>query len=108
MPRLLPPLHDGHAPFFLHMAFHDALDAFEDWAPGDPEPVVELETSAVPVSAVFGRMRTCTDLLPQRTIDAVRTVVSGAEVPALPQDGVSYAAAAMVMRALCVDRLKNQ
>lgn len=108
MQRLLPPLHDGHAPFILHMAFQDALDAFEDWAHIDPEPAVELDQVSVPISSVFGRMRTCTDILPQRTLDDVRAVIGASHRAMLPEDSVSYAAAAMVLRALCVERLKAQ
>ena len=71
MTRLLPALHGGHAPINMHYAFEEALEAFEAWAPYIAEPSVEFEGRPVPISAVFGRMRRCSDLLPQRT-DGVR------------------------------------
>lgn len=106
MPRLLPPLHEGHAPFILHQAFHDALDAYEDWSLAAPEPKVEFEGQAVAISAVFGRMRTCTDALPLRTLEAVRDI-AGSAADELSEEQVSYAHAALVLRALCVERLKD-
>ncbi|MGB3389730.1 MAG: hypothetical protein WBA88_17290 [Pseudaminobacter sp.] len=107
MPVLLPPLHEGHAPFILHQAFDDALDAYEGWASGSPEPFVEFDGANVAISAVFGRMRTCTDILPIRTLDAVRAVVGSAAVDEIEDDQVTYARAALLLRALCVDRLKG-
>ena len=66
MTQLLPPLHEGHAPIFLHLAFQDALEAFESWRPGEPEPLVDCDGKPTAISAVFGRMRTCTDIMPVR------------------------------------------
>jgi hypothetical protein len=104
MPVLLPPLHEGHAPFILHQAFDDALDAYEEWEAGSPEPFVEFDGASVAISAVFGRMRTCTDILPIRALDAVRDVIgSAAEIE---EDQATYAQAALLLRALCIDRLK--
>ena len=107
MTRLLPALHEGHAPIHLHHAFEDALEAFEAWMPGAPEPEVAFEGANVPVSAVFGRMRACSDILPQRTLDLVRDV-AGAPAAALSGDGTTYAEAAFLMRALCVERLRRK
>lgn len=107
MPRLLPPLHEGHAPFILHQAFQDALDAYEDWTLGTDEPTVEFDGNQVAISAVFGRMRTCTDTLPQRILDEVKAVVGPDLANQVEGDQVSYAGAALVLRALCVDRLKQ-
>ena len=104
MPVLLPPLHEGHAPFILHQAFDDALDAYEEWNPGSPEPLVDFDGASVAISAVFGRMRTCTDILPIRALEAVRDVVG--PVAEIDEDQVTYAHAALLLRALCVDRLK--
>ncbi|PWJ83863.1 hypothetical protein C7441_10722 [Pseudaminobacter salicylatoxidans] len=106
MPTLLPPLHEGHAPILLHQAFHDALEAYEEWTLEAPEPFVEFEGNVVSVSAVFGRMRSCTDLLPVRTLDIVREIV-GHAAPELPEDDVTFAHAALLLRALCVERLKG-
>ena len=40
MRHMLPALHEGHAPIFLHLAFQDALESFETWRNGEPEPNV--------------------------------------------------------------------
>ncbi|EBX4817138.1 hypothetical protein DRY87_26320, partial [Salmonella enterica subsp. enterica serovar Newport] len=90
MTRTLPALHEGHAPFHLHQAFADALDAFEDWLPGQAEPTILVEERQVPISAIFGRMRTCDDLLPARLTDiAVAIIGADAVVPA--EGHVTYA-----------------
>jgi len=107
MPRLLPPLHEGHAPFILHQAFQDALDAYEDWTPGSQEPKVYFDGNEVAISAVFGRMRTCTDILPQRVLEQVRAVIGPGLADQVEGDQITYAGAALVLRALCVDRLKQ-
>jgi hypothetical protein len=106
MTRVLPPLHEGHAPIFLHQAFQEALDAFEEWGLNRDEPAVEFEGRPILISSVFGRMRTCTDLIPSRTLDAVRDVL-GKRAADLSDDAV-YAEAAFLMRALCVERLRDE
>ena len=75
MPGLLHPLHDGHAPIILHSAFQDALDALEDWELGHDEPQIEVNDRQVPISAVFRRLWTCTDILPSRTLDVVEDLL---------------------------------
>lgn len=103
MTQLLPPLHEGHAPIFLHLAFQDAIEAYEGWAPGEPEPRVDCDGRPTAISAVFGRMRTCTDIMPVRVLDDVQALV-----PARPLESSAtpYAEAALVLRALCVERLR--
>jgi len=99
-------LHEGHAPVFLHRAFDDAVEAYEEWTFGSREPVVELEGAHVPISAVFGRMRSCTDLLPIRALDATLAVV-GDRSADIEDRQATYSQAAFVLRALCVERLKS-
>jgi hypothetical protein len=106
MPTLLPPLYEGHAPIILHQAFHDALEAYDGWTADAPEPSVDFEGTPVLISAVFGRMRTCTDILPIRTLDAVRDIV-GVSALELSEEQVTYAHAALLLRALCVERLRR-
>lgn len=106
MTRILPPLYEGHAPIFLHQAFQEALDAYEDWNFDTGEPAVDLDGKAVPISSVFGRMRSCTDLLPVRTLDSVK-VVLGERAADLDDDAATYAQAAFLMRAVCVERLRG-
>ena len=104
--RLLPALHEGHAPIQLHGAFDEALEAYQAWTPGTDEPQVEFEGHMIPISSVFGRMRTCTDILPWRIEADVLDTVGG-----MPLSGgertITYAHAALVLRALCVDRLRG-
>ena len=107
MRHMLPALHEGHAPIFLHLAFQDALEAFETWRGGEPEPVVDCDGKPTAISAVFGRMRTCTDIMPVRILDDVRALVDDARLAALEGPGATYAEAALVLRAYCVERLKD-
>ncbi|MER9016472.1 hypothetical protein NKJ95_13355 [Mesorhizobium sp. M0012] len=104
--RLLPALHEGHAPIHLHGAFDDALEAYQTWIPGTDEPHVEFEDQMVPISSVFGRMRTCTDILPWRIEGDVLEVVGNALVFG-GEKAITYADAALVLRALCVKRLRG-
>lgn len=107
MTRTLPALHDGHAPFHLHQAFADALDAFEDWLPGHPEPRISVEQTEVPISAIFGRMRSCEDLLPQRVVDAIASVLPNSDLTPSNGEHLTFAEAASVLRAKCVERFKK-
>ncbi|RWQ69469.1 MAG: hypothetical protein EOS85_28765 [Mesorhizobium sp.] len=106
MTRLLPALHEGHAPIYLHQAFSDALDAYEGWEHGMGEPLIEFEGLAISISSVFGRMRSCSDLLPIRILEDVAAVIPGRHL-ASGEDQLTYADAARVLRALCVERLRN-
>ena len=107
MRHMLPALHEGHAPIFLHLAFQDALESFETWRNGEPEPVVDCDGKPTAISAVFGRMRTCTDIMPVRILDDVRDLVDDARLAALEGPAATYAEAALVLRAYCVERLKD-
>jgi len=104
--RLLPTLHEGHAPIILHGVFDEALEAYQNWAPGTDEPYVEFEGRIVAISSVFGRMRTCTDILPWRIEGDVRAVVGDIRVSSNERPS-TYADAALVLRALCVGRLRS-
>lgn len=108
MTRVLPALHEGHAPIQLHQAFSDALDAYEDWGLDMTEPTVRFEEKNVPISSIFGRMRTCFDILPERHRLAV-TYVLGDRADGLSDNPTpSFADAATVLRALCVERLRDE
>ena len=106
MTQLLPPLHEGHAPTFLHLAFQDALESFEGWKPGEVEPMVDCDGRPTAISAVFGRMRTCTDIMPVRILDDVLDLVGRSAATSLDQPTATYAEAARILRAACVERLK--
>ena len=107
MTRVLPALHEGHAPIHLHQAFSDALDAYEAWGLDVAEPTVRFEDRDVPISSIFGRMRTCFDILPERVLGAVTDVVGDAFAPA-GAGQITYADAALVLRAMCVERLRDE
>ena len=107
MTQLLPPLHEGHAPTFLHLAFQDALEAFETWKLGEVEPVVDCDGRPTAISAVFGRMRTCTDIMPVRVLDDVLDLVDDPAVAAFEEPAATYAEAARILRAYCVERLRT-
>ncbi|RWD92220.1 hypothetical protein [Mesorhizobium sp.] len=104
--RQLPALHEGHAPVMLHGAFDEALEAYQDWAPGADEPQVEFEGRLVPISSVFGRMRTCTDILPWRVQSDVSALMGGASI-GNGEKSTTYADAAILLRSICVERLRK-
>src|SRR5690554_6014593 len=107
MTRVLPPLHEGHAPIYLLQAFAEAVDAFELWDGSSSEPMVQCEGRQVPISSVFGRMRTCSDILPFRLREAVVEIVGEMAAPVTEHPMPTYAVAAVPLRALCVERLKG-
>lgn len=99
MTSLLPPLHDGHAPIYLHHAFHAALDAYEDWTPGADEPSVNINGKTARISVVFRRLWRCSDTIPNHTLDALRDIIPATQVSAEHWETVStYSAAAQIMR----------
>lgn len=75
MSSLLPPLHDGHAPIYLHHAFHDAVDAYEDWTSESVEPSVQVNGKVTRISVIFRRLWNCTDMVPRHTLDALKDIV---------------------------------
>lgn len=101
MPGLLHPLHEGHAPIVLHNAFQDAVDAFEDWQAGSPEPVINVYGKDVLISAIFRRMWKCTDILPSRIANAVQDLLLPTQAEAFTADSSVYADAAHILWELC-------
>lgn len=103
MPKVLYDLHQGHAPITLHQAFQDAMDTLE--GDGDTqEPAVFVEGCAVQVSAVFGAMLECTDLMPFRIRESVNVVLAAAREGALIDSGDIYARGARLMLSYCRQR----
>lgn len=103
VPKVLYDLHQGHAPITLHQAFQDAMDTLE--GDGDTqEPAVFVEGCAVPVSAVFGAMLECTDLMPFRIRESVNVVLAAAREGALIDSGDIYARGARLMLSYCRER----
>ncbi len=99
MSSLLPPLQDGHAPIYLHHAFQDAVDAYEDWTLEESEPVVQINGKVTRISVVFRRLWNCTDIVPNRTLEALKDIVPTTLVHAERwKDNATFAEAARIMR----------
>lgn len=97
--QVLPGLFEGHAPITLQNAFHDALEALEEWRESDDEPSVQIHGVPVQISSVFLRMSDCTDLLPLRTQGVLGAIVGMGVVRAA--DRILYAEAARLVIPLC-------
>ena len=54
----------GHAPGYLRDAFLEAIDAYENWQNGEPQPTVDVRDRPVPIADVCGLVWNCTDILP--------------------------------------------
>lgn len=103
MQKVLPELYEGHAPITVQNAFHDALEALEEWKEGNEEPLVPVDGFNVPISLIFARMSTCTDLLPLRTRDVLETIIDKGSFRA--SGGSLYADGAKLVMPLCVELL---
>ncbi|MHA6644957.1 BRA0787 family protein [Mesorhizobium sp. A623] len=105
MADVLPVLHQGHASIMLHEAFHEALEIVADWPRDGIEPTIAIEGNIVPVTAIFSRLAECTDIMPQRTRDALRAAArSMIGIPQLAEEDI-YAPGAIRMLSLCRERL---
>lgn len=99
MPSLLPPLHDGHAPIYLHHAFQDAVDAYEHWNLELAEPVVAINGKITRISVVFRRLWSCTDTVPRHTLEALKDIVPSNLIHAERwKENATFADAAHLMR----------
>lgn len=70
----------GHAPGDLRDAFEEAIDAYEVWNVGEPEPSVELREQDVPISKVFGLLWNCSDILSNRLWDQIANLDGRGEI----------------------------
>lgn len=61
----------GHAPGDLRDAFLEAIDAFDAWQPGEPEPVVEVREQQLPISRICRLLWNCNDILPGLVWDEI-------------------------------------
>lgn len=107
MNRIVPPLHDRHAPTSLQDAFYEAMEVYEDWTLFDPEPVVRFEDKEVPVSSIFGRMRTSDDIVPEKVRLAFRAAASPLSADFQSRE-LTYSVVASRMRELCLERLRDK
>ena len=88
----------GHAGAHVRDVFLSAIDAYLDWEPGEPEPMVDFVARPIPISRACGIVWNCSDILP-----------SGA-VSTFDQRGIeinrrTYAAAARAMLAAIKDQV---
>ena len=102
--QFLPPLHDGHAPIGLHLAFQDAVESYEEWAADSGEPRILVDGLPLRISSIFCRMIDCTDLLPRRTFDTLFAVVRPADRAALESGRSTFADGGRLLLALCYQR----
>ena len=105
MTNVLPPLHEGHAPFTLQQLFRDAVDAFEEWDNEVTEPIVTFEGRIVPISTVFEALRGCTDIMPGNLLGAITERLRKPWEGEGPQDMMNFSTAARIMGVLVRKRL---
>jgi hypothetical protein len=69
-------LRNGHAPGNVREAFHDAIEAYEIWEDGEPEPTVTYEVNYKPqditISQACGLVWSCTDIIPVLAFNQLR------------------------------------
>ena len=68
------PARGGHAPGDLRNAFLEAVEAFEVWEEGSPEPTVEVRDQPIRLSVLCGLLWNCSDIMPgldQRQLEGV-------------------------------------
>lgn len=106
MTRVVPTLHDRHAPTALQEAFYEALEAYDGWTLGEAEPSVLLDGKEVQISSIFGRMRTCDDIMPEKARLVLRTATGWPDE--LRGKEVTYAPVASHMRGLVLERLRSE
>jgi hypothetical protein len=105
MKNVLPPLHEGHAPFTLLQLFREAVDAFEEWAGELTEPIVTFEGRIIPISAVFEALRGCTDIMPSNLLGAITERLTKPWEGEGPQDAMTFSTASRIMGVLVRKRL---
>ena len=89
------PSRGGHAPGDLRDAFIAALDAYEAWETGEPEPTVELRDEQVTLTRLCGLLWNCTDVLPSYIAYQLAMLTNA-------RAGSSYAGAARLLKQLIV------
>lgn len=58
------PGRGGHAPGDIRAAFLEAIEAYEAWEDGEPEPTVEVRERPMRLSEVCGLLWNCSDTMP--------------------------------------------
>ncbi|PBC01396.1 hypothetical protein [Mesorhizobium sp. WSM3860] len=99
MHKVFPDLFEGHAPITLQNAFHEALEALEEWSEKAEEPLIPIHGVAMPISSVFVGMSHCTDLMPLRTQGVLEAIIG-----VRASGRMLYADAARLAMPLCAAR----
>ena len=98
--NFLPDLYEGHASITLQHLFRDALEAFDEWENGNPEPVVLYEDRPVPINVVFSAMHGCTDIVPEAMIGIVIDSLTKPWQGEGPFDRMTFSTASRIMAVL--------
>jgi len=106
MTRVVPALHDRHAPISLQDAFLDAIEAFDEWRHGQEEPTIAFEEKLIPISSIFGRMRTSDDIAPEKVLLAYSATI-GNDPDAPDRHAFTYGYAAGRLRELSLEMLRE-
>ena len=77
-------------------AFSDAVDAFEQWDDGEPEPTINFRGDSITISRACGLVWRCTDILPLALSDQVRDHERPFEASTTRRN--TYAAAARLIK----------
>jgi hypothetical protein len=91
------PARGGHAPGDVRDAFVEAVDAYEAWEDGTPEPTVDVRDQPIRISVVCGLVWNCTDVMPGRLYDHLANLVRW------PEDMTqrrTYAAGARLLKSM--------
>lgn len=80
----------------LRAAFHDAIEAYEAWEDGDPEPVITCSARLLPISRICGLLWNSTDMLPALWVNALADLQSASDNQL--RHGASYAQGARILR----------
>ena len=76
-PANYPANRDGRAPSDIRDAFLEAIDAYQNWKEGEPEPTVELRDQYMTVTQVCGLLWNCSDILPSRVFTRISNLACG-------------------------------
>jgi hypothetical protein len=91
------PARGGHAPGNLRDAFCGAVDAYEPWADGDPEPTVEIRDRELKITAICGLLWNCSDIMPYLLYDQINDLM---RLPMEMPQRRTYAVGARLLKAM--------
>jgi hypothetical protein len=74
----------------VHRTFEEVVEEWCGWKPGKPEPTVEFQKRAIPLSEACRMAWNCSDILPGHLFNQLRD-------DELPMRSSTYAAAARAM-----------